>query len=436
MMNDSVREELHSSVTPVSGQLPIQSQDLTTADRLSELAPPVKHIGLEPRLRDRTLEGQMPQPTTRPVQTASLPSPRTSPTLVDFQAKNTTIPEWRLQMQNAVRQRLGTMTEEASQAAETLVAGSRLDTRGRAPFKREKVQVAEPLPHLEDADPRLTAALRRIQDSRHNFLASGPKKVTVAKVVASPKQFPFNVVRTQLTRHPEARVADPVAVTAERPKPAMSAPLRMEKRLDTNKLPLIETILPASTVIVAGISEPGDIATTETTLASGRMDFAKEHRIVINAEQTDAEAQGEHGLEDEIEDLAPFSMRFNAGLFDLIIGVFLSLMLLSPIVLTGSSWMSTAAFLTFAGTLAIIMFVYTTVSVGFFGKTVGMRLFSLELVDAEENQYPTIHQAAVSSSLYILSLLLGGVGFISVFFNEEKRAVHDLLSGTIIVREF
>ncbi len=82
------------------------------------------------------------------------------------------------------------------------------------------------------------------------------------------------------------------------------------------------------------------------------------------------------------------------------------------------------------------MFVYLTSSIGFFGKTLGMRLFSLELVDAEENEYPTLHQAAVSSSLYILSLVFGGLGFLTIFFNEEKRAMHDLLSGTIIVREF
>ncbi len=65
-----------------------------------------------------------------------------------------------------------------------------------------------------------------------------------------------------------------------------------------------------------------------------------------------------------------------------------------------------------------------------------MRIFSLEIVDAEENEYPTIQQAAVHSSIYLVSLALGGVGFVTMMFNEEKRAIHDLLSGTIIVREF
>jgi uncharacterized RDD family membrane protein YckC len=216
----------------------------------------------------------------------------------------------------------------------------------------------------------------------------------------------------------------------------MVSPLRMEKRLDTNKLPLIETIVAAPQAVSDAGARADETISPEPKRVSGRLEFAEEHRIVINAEHNEQEIEEFDDFEDEIEDLAPFSMRFNAGLFDMIIGVFATLVLLSPIALAGGSWMTTAGLLTFAGTFAIIMFLYTTASVGFFGKTLGMRLFSLELVDAEENQYPTIHQAAVSSSLYILSLLFGGIGFISVFFNEEKRAIHDLLSGTIIVREF
>jgi len=65
-----------------------------------------------------------------------------------------------------------------------------------------------------------------------------------------------------------------------------------------------------------------------------------------------------------------------------------------------------------------------------------MKIFSLEVVDAEENEYPTLAQAAASSGLYLASLLFLGVGFVAVLFNEEGRAMHDLLSGTIVVRQF
>jgi uncharacterized RDD family membrane protein YckC len=138
---------------------------------------------------------------------------------------------------------------------------------------------------------------------------------------------------------------------------------------------------------------------------------------------------------EEFDDCAPFAMRFNAGLFDLIIGSFSSLLLLSPFMVLGGNWLSTAGLFALLATCAIVMFVYLTTSVGFYGRTFGMRLFSLEIIDIEDEDYPTFHQAAVSSAVYLLSLALGGIGFLTLPFNEDKRAVHDLVSGTIMVKE-
>lgn len=435
MMNDSVREELQTRLTPVSGSLDDQSKRVVASERRQELAPPPKHVVLEKRDRTPASPTVVPQTAARPVRTASLSSSKTSPTLVDFQAKNTTMPEWRLQMQNAVRQRMGAAVDESHRSVETTVAArASVAARGATALKAESFYVAESVSELADADPRLAAALRRLSDSKKTFLPDKAKK-PVAKTTSEARQFPFNVVAS--TPEPLSRAAELPHIVNERPKPSMVTPLRMEKKLDTNKLPLIETI----------VTEPFIQPTTEPVLVSDSKiltprkvfappEFAESNRIVINAGHDDVHGENSEKFDETIEDLAPFSMRFNAGLFDLIIGLFASLILLSPIALAGGSWMTTGGLLTLAGTCAMVLFLYTTASVGFFGKTLGMRLFSLELVDAEENEYPTIHQAAVSSSLYILSLALGGLGFLSVFFNEEKRAVHDLLSGTIIVREF
>ena len=85
---------------------------------------------------------------------------------------------------------------------------------------------------------------------------------------------------------------------------------------------------------------------------------------------------------------------------------------------------------------AIVMFVYMTASIGCFGKTFGMHLFKLEMIDINGEEYPTFHQAAVSSSVYLVSIALLGIGFITSLLDEENRAVHDLASGTIVVKEF
>lgn len=419
MMNDSVREELQSKVAPISGSLRLE----IGPDPAPRLAPSPKPQVLETRPK--------PAPMVKRSETAGLKAPKTSPTLVDFQNKNAPLPEWRLQMQNAVRQRKGETGEENAKISQKPIVDAPAIARRPASARAESAPKPES-PALENADPRLAAALRRISESQKKYLPEQPKPTAPVKA-AIQKTFPFDVVAPR----PNPPVRPPVQGVANdaRPKPAMVMPLRMEKKLDTNKLPpIVDVVQPVEADTMPSgpdgstpVPRPNELLNSE---------FSEVHRIVINAGHDESEVEEFDQFDDDIEDLAPFSMRFNAGVFDLIIGAFLSMILLSPIVLTGGNWFSLAGMLTFAGTCAFVLFVYMTACIGFFGKTLGMRLFSLELVDAEENEHPTLHQAAVNSSLFIISLVLGGAGFVTVFFNEEKRAVHDLLSGTIIVREF
>lgn len=423
MMNDSVREDLQFKIAPVSGSLRAEAMP----DDKPQLAPPPKPILLEAR-------PQPVQSAKRP-ETALLHAPKTSQTLVGFKNENAPLPDWRLQMQNAVRQRRGISTNDGLAVSESPRSQVTLATRGATALKAETVARQEPLPEMENADPRLAAALQRIAASRRTFLPEEAAKPVSATRPTAPKSFPFNVV----TPTPSLPVGhlDTRPQIAERPKPAMVTPLRMEKKLDTNKLPPLETVV---TDAVEKVSRPDLRTQSETAkpiFMAAQSEFSEINRILINADKHEGEPDDTGAFdEDEIEDLAPFSMRFNAGLFDLIIGIFATMIVLSPIALSGRDWLNVNGVLTFAATCAAILFIYMTLSIGFLGKTLGMRLFSLELVDAEENEYPTLHQAAVNSALYILSLALGGAGFLTVFFNEEKRAAHDLLSGTIIVREF
>ncbi len=430
MMNDSVREELQTKITPSAKLRRIEmsvASDPLLAEPKPVLAPPPRPMILE----------QIPAPVhnaapARPepakmVVTADLTPKATSPTLVEFQNKNIAVPEWRLQMQNAVRQRKG-LADEAAPANAVPAKQTRLATHGATALRTEVVEDPIQAAEIENADPRLSAALKRIAESRRAFLPEDAGK-PVSKT-AAPKNFPFNVV----TPTPNKPVRPPMPLTTPvRPKPAMVAPLRMERKLDTNKLPRIETVVPAQATESLPTDEP---EVSKLPLMPSQSEFTEVNRILINSELQDAEIEEVYADDEEIEDLAPLSMRFNAGLFDLIISVSISMLALSPFALAGGDWFSRAGILTFIGTCAIVTFAYLTAAVGFFGKTLGMRLFALELVDAEANEYPSIHQAAVSSSIYILSIIFAGIGFVPMLFNDERRAAHDLLSGTIIVREF
>ena len=339
-----------------------------------------------------------------------------APTLIEFQNKNATLPDWRLKMHNAVRQRLEHQPDE-EKAVTSAVYQTRLVTSGANALKAEILE--EPTAPAPVKNEKVANALKRIEQSRKTFLVEKTEQVQTETQPNQNKNYPFYIAARTAENAPKP--AENKASVNIVPKPKLvSATRNANGDLDTNKLPR----LPQSAQTAATSTDiPNDIIESENDETP---EILNEENII----QTEApEVEG-------IDDLAPFSMRFNAGLFDLIIGSFASLILLAPFMLAGGEWLTFTGFLAFAATVSIVMFIYLTTAVGMFGRSFGMRLFALELVDAEEDEYPTFHQAAVSSSVYLLSLVFGGIGFLTVLFNEEKRAVHDIVSGTIVVKEY
>jgi uncharacterized RDD family membrane protein YckC len=360
-----------------------------------------------------------PKPIAARFDTANLGVKKTSPTLVEFQPKKATVPEWRLQLQNTVRQKVsGNRRIESSQNEST--QSQPRSTNGANALKVEFIEEDQPSKH---ENPRLANALKRIEQSRRTFTNQpiAEQSVNVGKPAAT-RNYPFNVVTR--SNEPPKRPGGQRATVNASPKPMLVSPLKIEKKgYDTNKLPPL-----------TNPSAPVENAPVGNAAPKIEVDAARERWEQLDVDEISVvETEPET---DEIEDLAPFSMRVAAGLFDLIIGVFTTFILLSPFIVSGGTWMTVSGGLAIAAAVAIVMFLYLTASIAFVGRTVGMRLFSLELVDIEANAYPTLHQAAVNSAVYLLSIAVGGLGFLTVFFNEERRAAHDILSGTILVREY
>lgn len=414
MIGDSVREEMQLNIMRPPRPVNVEKQAYSVnSGRLEKPAPAAP---------------QRPLPV-RTI-TADLTAKNTNPTLVDFQNKTAAMPDWRLELQNKVRQRTGgTNTDAVATQTAPGTHQARLVTNGANALKAEYATETTPST-AQHVNPKVAAALKRIEQSRQKFLVDDKTETPVKPAAAVPnRNFPFNVVN----RVPETAPRQPEKASVNiLPKPKLVSSLRVGKEiLDTNKLPP----LPVEAPMVTSFDKPFSLPVKEDS-APLADDVIHIEGIVEEDVIEETAVEIETVETDEIEDLAPFAVRFNAGLFDLIIGAFVSLILLSPFVLMGGNWFTWAGLSAFLATSAVVMFIYLTTCLGLFGKTFGMRIFSLELVDIEESDYPTFHQAALSSTIYLISLALGGIGFLTVLFNEEKRAVHDLLSGTIIVKEF
>ncbi len=425
-MNDSVREELRDKISPIARlpetPKPVVSppQPLPFVIPAAPAAPPVATV---PAIA-------VPEPIR--IETAEIAAKQTSPTLVEFQAKSPAMPDWRLELQNAVRKR---RESNAATAADQPTTESVSTTKTKAGARADVVAYSEP----ETGNRKLDSALKRIEQSRQRFLRGTATAVAVSPRLAEPivppapqvpatKNYPFYIASKNQTPAPRPAQMKPAVLRTI----VEDLPVIEKTGLDTNKLkPLPNSGIIAESLERKAADERKDIHNTDTSEIS----ITRTADIDEDCEDTDFETETADVEYEAVEDLATLGIRFNAGVVDLLIGSCASLVLLSPLMMSGGNWYSLAGVLAFGVTCSIVMFIYLTTALGFFGQSLGMRLFSIEVLDIEEEDYPSLHQAAVNSSVYLVSLAFGGVGLIPALFNDEKRAAHDLLSGTIVVRE-
>jgi uncharacterized RDD family membrane protein YckC len=131
---------------------------------------------------------------------------------------------------------------------------------------------------------------------------------------------------------------------------------------------------------------------------------------------------------------APLFYRLLSSIVDLIVVGILSLPLLALVQLTELAWVDFRVVAFLAGTVLLVGFLYLTISTAFTGRTLGMKLFSLRVVDARTGLIPTGRQSAGRAFVYLLSLASAGIALGYLFFNSEKHTAHDRFTRTAVIR--
>jgi len=129
MINDTVREELETKIsrtaelaTSNSGRLapkPLPAEQAVKVDPPKPVQPSLKMEAPKIEAPKPMVPPANPMaPPAKPIaaryETGDLRTKKTSKTLVEFQTKKATVPEWRLQLQNSVRQKVGTNRREGA----------------------------------------------------------------------------------------------------------------------------------------------------------------------------------------------------------------------------------------------------------------------------------------------------------------------------------
>jgi uncharacterized RDD family membrane protein YckC len=126
--------------------------------------------------------------------------------------------------------------------------------------------------------------------------------------------------------------------------------------------------------------------------------------------------------------------RMLSALTDLAAVALLSSPCLALTRLTTLEWQNPKVIGFLAGAFLVVGFLYLTVSVAFTGRTIGMKLFSLRVVDARTGLIPTGSQSAGRSLVYLLSLASAGIALVYALLDRERQTVHDRFTRTAVIR--
>jgi uncharacterized RDD family membrane protein YckC len=82
---------------------------------------------------------------------------------------------------------------------------------------------------------------------------------------------------------------------------------------------------------------------------------------------------------------------------------------------------------------AAVLLVYLLLFQTLAGRTLGMRLVRLQIIDVYGDP-PAVARAAARAVGYLVSLATLGLGFLWIAFDHEKRGLHDWLAGTYVIK--
>lgn len=399
-------------------------------------------------------------------------------TLIEFPGVNRNRPAWRKELSERFREIQQRRAREATleEERELLRADVRAEDASAQSSSDEAKASAQlglvPTPDEPEINPIVAAALRRIERARGQEHAPhvtrggshrthGPATAAArvyderpaplveeapATEVEQARATPLVVVppsRTTVAAEAETVEVEPAAAPAVEAKAA---------QVETETPPVVE----ATSRVTEQVTERVTEEPSKTVAAKTKAAAARTQRAGIQDEAQGASRQPRHisGVLDEFwlerngvellpkvaepevtyDDRAPRLKRLIAAVIDLFVVALICAPFAAAIELTISNWSDPRVWGSMAGIGATAMFLYHTCALALAGRTAGMSLCGLRAVDARKACVPTTGQCARRALVYMLSLATVGLGILYSLFDAEGRAAHDILSGTIIVR--
>jgi uncharacterized RDD family membrane protein YckC len=339
-------------------------------------------------------------------------SPERRSTLIEFPgvARNS-LPEWRKELSERVREVQERRAREAArEAAEA--------ERQRATEVSDPPQL-ELLPRTESPamNPLVAAALKRIERAHQSAsVEARPPRSSLATAVAYAPEREENIMNEtvpptiQLESEPEPAAAEFCAEVEEQPAETIE----------------IVSVAPAKLTIVPSVVE---VAATIPAPAQPPKRLIVENDPVLNYLDSICRSV----RVDEVESRSASAVRrVVSALLDLVFCALLTSPIGGALYLAGGSVHDPRAIAVLAGALVVVTFLYLTLTTALTGRTWGMRLLSLRVIDTKTGLIPTGGQSIGRSVFYLLSLVTG-VGILFALVSREGYTAHDRFTRTAVV---
>jgi len=120
------------------------------------------------------------------------------------------------------------------------------------------------------------------------------------------------------------------------------------------------------------------------------------------------------------------SDRVKAAIFDSLIIIF-ALFIVSDLLLRFSEVSGDIKLIIFI----LVFFLYDPIAVAFFGGTVGHHINKIKVVREDNHNKNIFILSAILR--FAVKALLGWLSFLTINSSETKRAIHDIISGSVVV---
>lgn len=358
-----------------------------------------------------------------------------SSTLIEFPGTNRAVPEWRKQLSQRVRE---VQERKAREAAEELAAAQEA---GLVSCALPSGQL-ELVPDLENPviNPIVTKALERLERARRpEYSASYGAAAAVAPALEPEVDA---VVSTELSAPP---VEPKHKLTVVAPAPAILEP----SETATDEEPALDVIAPVVEASAASESLAVASAETESIVLEPELEIETEIQapstngrkpIRVISDNDIALSYLETCLSvpalssDSRTDIPGLTRRFLSGMFDLILIALMVSPAAAALQYSGANWAEPRIIGIMGGITVATMFAYLTMCIAMTGRTLAMRMFKMRTIDLRTGLIPTGAQSVTRAITYVFSFALLGLGLAYALIDPDKRAVHDRISKTIVVR--